>query len=96
MVDTGVFTYADSVSGPPRKLDPFENVNFKLFTRLTMITDNFRRCNFGRGRYIPFYKNQILVHETVKVRIEAEKSTYKPKAWNWDTVKDSPMLKYVS
>ncbi|KAF8340209.1 hypothetical protein F5887DRAFT_979177, partial [Amanita rubescens] len=53
-----------------------------------------RMCNFGFGRYIPFYENKILVHSTFKLRI-AEQG-YKPHAQNWDTVKDSPMLEYVS
>ncbi|KAK2467670.1 hypothetical protein APHAL10511_000525 [Amanita phalloides] len=52
-----------------------------------------RMRNFGRGRYIPFYKNRILVHNSVKLRID--KCGYKPKAQNWKTVKDSPMLQYV-
>ncbi|KAF8723155.1 hypothetical protein AX14_009515 [Amanita brunnescens Koide BX004] len=56
-----------------------------------------RMRNFGRGRYIPFYKDQILVHKTVDVRINtAGQRRYKPKARNWDTVEKSPMLKYVT
>jgi len=58
-----------------------------------------RSRNFGRGRHIPFYKNKILVHETVILRIDStksEKHPYKPNARNWDTVNHSPMLQYVS
>ncbi|KAF8332492.1 hypothetical protein F5887DRAFT_45647 [Amanita rubescens] len=52
-----------------------------------------RMRNLGRGRYIPSYNNKIYVHETVRDRI---RKGYQPKAHNWDTVMDSPMLEYVS
>ena len=59
-----------------------------------LIADNaYRRCNLGRGRYIPFYNKKIYVHKTVKERIQ---KGYQPKAHNWDTVAQSPMLQYVS
>ena len=56
------------------------------------------RRNFGRGRYIPFYQNEIEVHESVRTRIEETKSflkPYTPKAHNWEQVSKSLMLNYV-
>ncbi|KAF8623792.1 hypothetical protein AX17_007295 [Amanita inopinata Kibby_2008] len=52
-----------------------------------------RMRNLGRGRYIPFYNNEIRVHESVQARMKAE--NYTPSANNWEQVNQSPMLKYV-
>ena len=49
------------------------------------------RRNFGRGRYIPFYENQVRVHESVEKRINNVR--YTPKASNWAEI--SPIIKYV-
>ncbi|KAF8630318.1 hypothetical protein AX15_002991 [Amanita polypyramis BW_CC] len=59
-----------------------------------------RMRNFGRGRYIPFYQDEIQIHESVLSRIEETKrrggsKVYVPKAHNWEQVSKSPMLKYV-
>jgi hypothetical protein len=51
------------------------------------------RGNLGRGRYIPFYNDKIYIHDTVQLLTN---HGYKPKARNWDTVKKSSMLEYVS
>ncbi|KAF8642929.1 hypothetical protein AX16_009317 [Volvariella volvacea WC 439] len=53
-----------------------------------------RRPNCGRGRYIPFDRDTIRVHDSV--RDKAEKEGYVPKAYNWDVVKKSGMLEWVS
>ncbi|KAF8630027.1 hypothetical protein AX15_003142 [Amanita polypyramis BW_CC] len=57
-----------------------------------------RRRNFGRGRYIPFYKDKVFVHKTVRERMEKrmkDEPVYVPRASNWKDVEDSPMLEYV-
>jgi len=57
-----------------------------------------RTPNFGQGRYIPFYDDQVKVHISVKKRIEETKTSenpYMPAAYNWDVVHDSGMLTYV-
>ncbi|TFK69782.1 hypothetical protein BDN72DRAFT_767566 [Pluteus cervinus] len=60
-----------------------------------------RDQNFGRGRYIPFRSEDeaILVHESVRDRIEKTKGTpdaYMPAAFNWELVEKSGMLVYVA
>ncbi|KDR69939.1 hypothetical protein GALMADRAFT_160118 [Galerina marginata CBS 339.88] len=58
-----------------------------------------RRRNFGLGRFIPFSGNKILVHKSVEDSINDTIDTgekYKPAAVNWDIVKTSGMLVYVS
>ncbi|KAF8325512.1 hypothetical protein F5887DRAFT_248465 [Amanita rubescens] len=52
-----------------------------------------RTRNFGRGRYIPFNNNKILVHKSVKKRLENQKLNYVPAAHNWKVVED--MIEYV-
>ncbi|KAF8064175.1 hypothetical protein FPV67DRAFT_1420072 [Lyophyllum atratum] len=52
-----------------------------------------RMRNFGQGRYIPFYEDEIKVHISVKLRMEAE--GYIPAAYNWDDVEKSDMLTWV-
>ena len=66
---------------------------------LHLIANNVcRRANWGRGRHIPFYENKIYVHKSVEDRLNNEeyKPKYKPKAYNWDEVVESGMIKYVS
>ncbi|GLB44632.1 putative uncharacterized alpha/beta hydrolase domain (DUF2235) [Lyophyllum shimeji] len=54
-----------------------------------------RMRNFGQGRYIPFYDDEIKVHVSVKIRIEATKGEYTPAAYNWQNVVESGMLNWV-
>ncbi|KAF8326176.1 hypothetical protein F5887DRAFT_233355, partial [Amanita rubescens] len=72
---------------------------FEFFPMMTTYQDSqgdwfLRRTrNFGRGRYIPFNKNKILVHKSVKKRLENQKLNYVPAAHNWKVVED--MIEYV-
>lgn len=44
------------------------------------------------GRYIPFSDEyKVLVHESVRDRIENKELSYKPAAYNWDMVVASGM-----
>ena len=64
-----------------------------------LLFDILYRRNFGQGRYIPFFEDEILVHKSVEDRIKdtaKEKDPYKPAAFNWDLAVSSGMLKYVS
>ncbi|KAF8716690.1 hypothetical protein AX14_012240 [Amanita brunnescens Koide BX004] len=64
-----------------------------------------RELNRGQGRFIPFHKNKVLVHNSVKYRLEnaTEKRgnwgvsyiKYVPLARNWDNVEKSRMVEYV-
>ncbi|KJA24882.1 hypothetical protein HYPSUDRAFT_76229 [Hypholoma sublateritium FD-334 SS-4] len=55
-----------------------------------------RMGNFGMGRYIPFSDDyEVLVHRSVKQRIDQEALKYKPAAFNWDMVDDSGMRVWV-
>ncbi|KAG6914652.1 hypothetical protein DXG01_016110 [Tephrocybe rancida] len=53
-----------------------------------------RMRNFGQGRYIPFYEDEIKVHVSVKLRMETDPA-YIPAAYNWDVVNDSGMLTWI-
>ena len=48
------------------------------------------------GRYIPFSDEyKVLVHESVRGRIENKEINYKPAAYNWDMVDASGMRVWV-
>jgi hypothetical protein len=48
---------------------------------------------------MPFFNDEIKVHVSVRERIEGirgNQSSYTPAAYNWDVVRDSGMLTYVT
>jgi hypothetical protein len=56
------------------------------------------RRNFGQGRYIAFFDEQVKVHSSVRERIKEtanNETPYTPSAYNWDLVQTSGMLTYV-